>query len=204
MESQANRVRDADCTLGGLDTNGWTSPSLRSDKCSKMPTARLHPNAQMADGKQSDPQTSTTAPKRRPLWKRLLKFALWSALSLIVLVSAVIGGLFWKHRSIVGVRPGELQTSVKPGELGRWVNPFVGTGGFPWVCGNNFPGAMVPLGKVRLGPETVSWLGHKRALNSSGYFYGDDQILGFSHTRLNGTGATDGGHFFGDARARGS
>jgi predicted alpha-1,2-mannosidase len=36
---------------------------------------------------------------------------------------------------------------------------------------------------------------HKRALNSSGYYYGDDQILGFSHTRLNGTGATDGGHF---------
>jgi predicted alpha-1,2-mannosidase len=33
------------------------------------------------------------------------------------------------------------------------------------------------------------------ALNTSGYYYGDDQILGFSHTRLNGTGATDGGHF---------
>jgi predicted alpha-1,2-mannosidase len=32
-------------------------------------------------------------------------------------------------------------------------------------------------------------------LNTSGYYYGDDQVLGFSHTRLNGTGATDGGHF---------
>ena len=48
---------------------------------------------------------------------------------------------------------------------------------------------------VRLGPETTSILTHKRALNTSGYYYGDDQVLGFSHTRLNGTGATDGGHF---------
>ena len=46
-----------------------------------------------------------------------------------------------------------------------------------------------------MGPETASILFHKRALNTSGYYYGDDQILGFSHTRLNGTGATDGGHF---------
>lgn len=149
----------------------------------------------MASDDENNPQCHPATQMRRPRWKRLLKFALWSALSVIVLVAAVIGGLFWKHRSIVGVKPGQLQTSVKPGELGRWVNPFVGTGGFPWVCGNNFPGAMMPLGMVRLGPETVSWLGHKRALNSSGYFYGDDQILGFSHTRLNGTGATDGGHF---------
>jgi putative alpha-1,2-mannosidase len=54
---------------------------------------------------------------------------------------------------------------------------------------------MVPFGMVRLGPETVSLLLHKRALNTSGYYYGDEQILGFSHTRLNGTGATDGGNF---------
>ena len=54
---------------------------------------------------------------------------------------------------------------------------------------------MVPFGMVRLGPETVSIQFHKRAVNTSGYYYGDDQVLGFSHTRLNGTGATDGGHF---------
>ena len=88
-----------------------------------------------------------------------------------------------------------LLTQVRPAEIGRRVNPFIGTGGFPWVCGHNFPGAMVPFGMVRLGPETASILLHKRALNTSGYYYGDDQILGFSHTRLNGTGATDGGQF---------
>ncbi len=35
----------------------------------------------------------------------------------------------------------------------------------------------------------------EKALNTSGYFYGDNKIIGFSHTRLVGTGATDGGHF---------
>ena len=91
-------------------------------------------------------------------------------------------------------RPNAL-TKVVPGNRGQWVNPFVGTGGVSWVCGNNFPGAMTPFGMVRLGPETTSTLLGKRALNTSGYYHGDDQILGFSHTRLNGTGATEGGHF---------
>lgn len=53
---------------------------------------------------------------------------------------------------------------------------------------------MAPLGMVRLGPETRSFYMDHRALNSSGYYFGDDLVLGFSHTRLNGTGATDGGH----------
>ncbi len=87
------------------------------------------------------------------------------------------------------------ENQVPPEQLSHWVNPFVGTGGIPWVCGHNFPGAMVPFGMVRLGPETMSPLLRKRALNTSGYYHGDDQLLGFSHTRLNGTGATDGGHF---------
>jgi predicted alpha-1,2-mannosidase len=88
----------------------------------------------------------------------------------------------------------ELTTSVRPGELGRRVNPFVGTGGISYLCGNNFPGATVPFGMVRLSPDTVSSAGRK-ATNTSGYFYGDERILGFSHTRLSGTGAVDGGNF---------
>ena len=133
--------------------------------------------------------------KRKPLWKRLLLAALWVALSVVVVLAGFVGALVWKHQRIVGAKSGRLQTKVQPRELGRSVNPFIGTGGYPWVCGNNFPGAMVPFGMVRLGPETASMLVRKRALNTSGYYYGDDQILGFSHTRLNGTGATDGGHF---------
>lgn len=83
---------------------------------------------------------------------------------------------------------------IAPGDLGRYVNPFIGTGGITYLCGNNFPGATRPFGMVRLSPDTVSSLG-KRASNTSGYFYSDNRILGFSHTRLAGTGATDGGNF---------
>ena len=128
-------------------------------------------------------------------WKRLLKYGLYMGLVVIVPCGLFLGALVLKHKRIVAAKPGKLPTKVQPTELGRRVNPFIGTGGTPWVCGNNFPGAMVPFGMVRLGPETVSMLIQKRALNTSGYYYGDDQVLGFSHTRLNGTGATDGGHF---------
>lgn len=116
-------------------------------------------------------------------------------LSVMLAVATLVGAIVWKYRRIVSARPGQLHTAVQPKEFGQWVNPFLGTGGVPWVCGNNFPGAMVPFGVMRLGPETVSMLGSKRAINSSGYYYGDDRLLGFSHTRLNGTGAVDGGHF---------
>src|SRR5580700_10558011 len=84
--------------------------------------------------------------------------------------------------------------ATKPGLLGRHVNPFIGTGGLFYLCGNEFPGACLPFGMVRLGPDTVS-SGGSRALNTSGYYYRDERVLGFSHTRLLGTGATDGGQF---------
>lgn len=134
-------------------------------------------------------------PPRKSRCKQLLKLTLGLALGLALLGAAFVGALALKYHSIVGATPGKLQTGVQPGENGKRVNPLIGTGGYPWVCGHNFPGAMVPFGMVRLGPETTSLLLHKRALNTSGYYYGDEQILGFSHTRLNGTGATDGGHF---------
>ena len=74
------------------------------------------------------------------------------------------------------------------------VDPFISTGGYRYVCPNNPPAAMMPLGMVRPGPDTVSADG-TTAINMSGYYYQDSQILGFSHSRLCGTGAIDGGHF---------
>jgi predicted alpha-1,2-mannosidase len=83
---------------------------------------------------------------------------------------------------------------VHPGELGQHVNPFIGTGGLSYLCGNEFPGATVPFGMVRLSPDTIADSG-RRATNTSGYYSRDGKILGFSHTRLVGTGAVDGGNF---------
>ena len=84
----------------------------------------------------------------------------------------------------------------QPGELGQWVDPFIGTGGLPWASGMLSPCAIVPFGTVRLGPDTT----HVGGLTignwgTSGYFYGHRNTVGFSHTRLSGTGAMDGGHF---------
>ena len=76
--------------------------------------------------------------------------------------------------------------------LSQRVGLFIGTGGNPYVCGNNSPAATLPFGLVRLCPDTIS---NERiaAQNMSGYYYPDELILGFSHTRLCGTGAIDGG-----------
>jgi predicted alpha-1,2-mannosidase len=71
----------------------------------------------------------------------------------------------------------------QPQDYARYVNPFIGTGGH----GHTFPGATVPFGFVQLSPDTRedNWDG------SSGYHYSDNQIYGFSHTHLSGTGIPD-------------
>lgn len=91
-------------------------------------------------------------------------------------------------------REAEPAPRPEPGTLGRRVNPFIGSGGNPYVCGNVSPAASLPFAMVRVGPDTVAASG-RRATNSSGYYYPDERLLGFSHTRLSGTGATDGGNF---------
>lgn len=86
--------------------------------------------------------------------------------------------------------------NLNPGKYGQWVNPFIGTGGYPWVSGNLFPGALSPFGAVKLSPDSATpsggvlfnWV-------TSGYHYLDTYLLGFSHTRLSGTGSRDMGHF---------
>lgn len=64
-----------------------------------------------------------------------------------------------------------------------YVNPFIGTGGH----GHTFPGVTVPFGMVQVSPDTGvegwDWC--------SGYHYSDNSIMGFSHTHLSGTGASD-------------
>ena len=76
-----------------------------------------------------------------------------------------------------------------------WVDPFIGTGGIPWTSGMLFPGATAPFGMVRLSPDTSYMGGLVLGWGTAGYYYGQGRVLGFSHTRLSGTGATDGGQF---------
>lgn len=115
---------------------------------------------------------------------------------IILLIALLISGFWWKYRSFVDTPRKEIpQHLFQDYPISCRVNPFIGTGGVPWTCAYNFPGASLPFGMMRLSPETASMLTNDKALNTSGYFYGDNKIIGFSHTRLVGTGATDGGHF---------
>jgi len=130
------------------------------------------------------------------LLKKIAKITAYSLGIVICLVLLAIFSASWKYKSIVNAIPKNQIENLRPGELGKYVNTFIGTGGFPsWVCGFNFPGATVPFGMVRLSPETMSIYNNTKGISTSGYYYGDNKLLGFSHTRLAGTGATDGGHF---------
>jgi predicted alpha-1,2-mannosidase len=81
---------------------------------------------------------------------------------------------------------GSLSASAsEPGtrDFTKFVKVAIGTGGH----GHTYPGATVPFGMVQLSPDTYNdgwdWC--------SGYHYSDSSIMGFSHTHLSGTGASD-------------
>ncbi|RUL75404.1 GH92 family glycosyl hydrolase [Dyella choica] len=73
--------------------------------------------------------------------------------------------------------------AAKAGGVSRYVDVFVGTGGH----GHMYPGATMPFGMVQLSPDTndTGWDA------CSGYHLNDGSIMGFSHTHLSGTGASD-------------
>lgn len=133
------------------------------------------------------------------MWPRLKKILKTISYILITLISVAILSIClasFKYHRIVNPIPKNSSIQAQPGALGQFVNTFIGTGGFPyWVCGFNFPGATVPFGMVRLSPETMSIYKDTKDFSTAGYYYADTKILGFSHTRLAGTGATEGGHF---------
>ena len=76
-----------------------------------------------------------------------------------------------------------IKKAEKDQQLISYVNPFIGTGGH----GHTYPGATMPFGMMQLSPDTRldGWDG------CSGYHYSDNEIYGFSHTHLSGTGVSD-------------
>ena len=75
------------------------------------------------------------------------------------------------------------QSSNMTEDYTQYVNPFIGTGGH----GHTFPGPVVPNGMIQPSPDTRidGWDA------SSGYYYEDSTINGFSHTHVSGTGCAD-------------
>jgi predicted alpha-1,2-mannosidase len=132
--------------------------------------------------------------------KRYLNYLLFGILFILTISAIVILFKTIQYRITVNATPGGLITNASPGLTGRWVDPFIGTGGFPaYTSGADIPGVTMPFGMVRLSPDTKyflgSSLGQRSTISTAGYFYGDNRIIGFSHTRLIGTGASEGGHF---------
>ncbi|MBQ7541080.1 MAG: GH92 family glycosyl hydrolase [Clostridia bacterium] len=102
--------------------------------------------------------------------------------------------LFGSLQSGAGVRAG--LPEVTTGKYSAFVQPFIGTGGIPWMCGMLSPATSAPFGCVRVGPDTCAAGGvAKLKTNTSGYYYEHRHILGFSAGRLSGTGARDYGMF---------
>ena len=79
--------------------------------------------------------------------------------------------------------PTSAEVSSAAEDMTQYVKIAIGTGGH----GHTYPGATVPFGMVQLSPDTYNdgwdWC--------SGYHYSDSSIMGFSHTHLSGTGASD-------------
>lgn len=71
------------------------------------------------------------------------------------------------------------------------VDPRIGTGGAGFGQANTFVGATAPFGLVKVGPDTTGTLGRVGFAHTSGYWYEDRTIEGFSHIHLSGTGVAD-------------
>lgn len=132
--------------------------------------------------------------------KKILRYTGWLAGIILLLSGGILLWIFLKYQIAVNAESRKELTSFSPGEYGQWVDPFIGTGGFPaYTSGDVIPGATLPFGMVRLSPDTRFFLGKnffdETTVSTAGYYYADRHIMGFSHTRLIGTGAWDGGHF---------
>jgi predicted alpha-1,2-mannosidase len=77
------------------------------------------------------------------------------------------------------------------GKLVAFVDPFLGTGGVGFGVGQMVPGALVPFGMVKVGPDTESTGGTPGFSHCAGYYYNDDMVQGFSHVRVPGIGVPD-------------
>ena len=69
--------------------------------------------------------------------------------------------------------------------------PTMGSGGYGFGVGAAYPGALVPNGLVKVGPDTNGSAGLLPFLNYVGYWFGHERVEGFSHLHPHGTGLSD-------------
>ncbi len=112
--------------------------------------------------------------------KKVFSYSLSLFISCLLLVGCT--NIPSKKNNITSFSNNTKETTTDTSLL-KYVDPFIGTGGH----GHTFPGAVVPFGMVQLSPDNISkgwdW--------TSGYHYSDNELVGFSHTHLSGTGVGD-------------
>ncbi len=89
---------------------------------------------------------------------------------------------------------GEVTVATDDAPLAHAVNPMIGTSFGGGNVGSSYPAATRPWGLCKVGPDTQNDGGANGTLHCSGYQYMDPYIFGFSHNRLEGTGAPDYGN----------
>lgn len=80
---------------------------------------------------------------------------------------------------------------IDPETAMGYVDPFIGSGGTGFGYAALTPAAQMPLGMMRLGPDTTNAGNHVTSHHFSGYHHPDPDVRGFSHVRLVGTGVAD-------------
>jgi predicted alpha-1,2-mannosidase len=100
-------------------------------------------------------------------------------------VSAALTGL-----TLMGVSPAASAATTQGGnqrvtDPASVVNPLLGTGSGGKTVGDvdTFPGADYPFGMIQWSPDTFP-----DRTDGGGYYYGDNQIMGFSLTHISGPG----------------
>ena len=76
-------------------------------------------------------------------------------------------------------------------DLPTFVDQIIGSGGTGYTVGTMNPGASLPFGMVKPGPDTGIGPIQLSFLNCTGYHYDQPHLWGFSHSRINGMGVPD-------------
>ncbi|KAA0177021.1 hypothetical protein FNF27_01351 [Cafeteria roenbergensis] len=89
-----------------------------------------------------------------------------------------------------------IAAAARAGPLTDIVDTRIGTGGFGFAIGELNPGAQVPFGSMRLGPDTGLGFGvdFPPFDHYGGYYDSDTHIRAFSHTHFVGAGVGDYGN----------
>ena len=107
---------------------------------------------------------------------------------LIIIIQVFLFAIFLVGCSEPAPPDNDIPLVENPASL---VNPTIGSGGLYFRYGATFPGASLPHGMAKPGPDTTGELGTVPFHHLTGYHYDDTIVHGFSQVHINGIGLND-------------